>query len=181
MPAKGVFPAATVKATSVETRRVHTAVADGNGAYQLPLLPVGSYDLTAEAPGFKHTVRTGVDLHLNESLSIDFVLEVGAVTDTVEVTGQVARVNTEDGRMSALFGTDEVANIPSNGRYFNQLVALMPGTVSNIPSGPNSLTFNRAGVSVNGTRYNDNNWSQDGAFNVDTGANQNMNDAAGIE
>ncbi len=83
--------------------------------------------------------------------------------------------------MSALFGTDEVANIPSNGRYFNQLVALMPGTVSNIPSGPTSLTFNRAGVSVNGTRYNDNNWSQDGAFNLDTGANQNMNDSAGIE
>lgn len=178
---KAVVPKATVKAISVETRRVHAALTDSNGAYQLPLLPIGSYDLTAEAPGFKHTVRAAIDLHLNESLHIDIVLEVGAVTDTVEVTGQVARVNTEDASMSALFGTDEVANIPSNGRYFNQLVALMPGTVSNIPSGPSSLNFNRAGVSVNGTRYDDNNWSQDGAFNVDTGANGNMNDAASIE
>ncbi len=87
---KSVVPGATVKATSVETRRVHSAVADSNGGYQLPLLPICSYDLTAEAPGFKHTLRAGIDLHLNESLNIDFVLQVGAVTDTVEVTGQLA-------------------------------------------------------------------------------------------
>lgn len=176
-----LVPGATVKATNLGTKRVHPATTNADGNYSLPLLPIGTYELSAEASGFKRAAQTGLVLHVAESLNINFTLEVGRLTETVEVTGAVTRVNTEEGSMSALFGTHEVANIPTNGRYFNQLVALMPGTVSNIPAGPSSLAFNRAGVSVNGTRFNDNNWSVDGVFNVDTGANQNMNDAAGIE
>ena len=176
-----VIPGASIKALHVDTQRAYQTSGDGSGTYRLPTLPLGRYDITVEHPGFKRTTKAGIVLQLAESLVVDFALEVGSVADTVEVSAQVVRVNTEEGSMSALFGTREIANIPTNGRYFNQLVALMPGTVSNIPTGPGRLNFNRAGVSVNGTRYNDNNWSVDGVFAVDTGANQNMNDAAGIE
>jgi hypothetical protein len=176
-----IIPSAVIKAVHVDTQRTYQTTSDPSGGYRMPTLPVGRYDISVEHPGFKRATKTGITLQLAESLAVDFRLEVGSTTETVQVSAQVVRVNTEEGSMSALFGSREIANIPTNGRYFNQLVALMPGTISNIPTGPGRLNFNRAGVSVNGTRYNDNNWSVDGVFAVDTGANQNMNDAAGIE
>ena len=91
---------------------------------------------------------------------MDFTLELGEVSESVEVTGNYTRVDTEDASLSALLGTRDMQAIPVNGRNFNELLGLLPGTVSNIPTEPNPLAFNRAGASDGGTNPNHNNWSK---------------------
>jgi len=172
---------AKVTATEAGTQRARATLTDDSGVYTLPLLPVGTYTLSVEAVGFKRAVQAEVDLHLAENLRVNFKLQLGAVTETVEVTEEFTRVNTEDGSLSALLGTHDMQTIPVNGRNFNELLALLPGTVSSIPTEPQPLAFNRAGASINGTQPGHNNWSADGIFNMDTGGNGNMNDAVPIE
>jgi hypothetical protein len=83
--------------------------------------------------------------------------------------------------MSAMLGDRDMQAIPVNGRNFNELLGLLPGTVSNIPNEPNPLAFNRAGASMSGTNPQHNNWSQDGIYNMDIGAGGNFNDAVPME
>lgn len=172
---------AKVTATEAGTGRVHEGFSDAAGVYTLPLLPIGSYEIAAEVTGFKRAKQGNVLLHLAESLKVDFTLELGEVSESVEVSGTYTRVDTEDASLSALLGTRDMQSIPVNGRNFNELLGLLPGTVSNIPTEPNPLAFNRAGASVGGTNPNHNNWSEDGVYNMDIGGGGNMNDAVPIE
>jgi hypothetical protein len=180
-PSGAPVPNAKVTATETGTGRTHTTTSDGASNYTLSLLPIGSYSLAAEVTGFKRAVQADVVLHLGENLKVNFVLELGAVTASVEVSATYTRVNTEESSMAATVGARDMEGIPVNGRNFNEFLAILPGTVSSIPNEPNPLAFNRAGASMSGTRPNHNNWSQDGIFNMDIGANQNFNDSVPIE
>jgi hypothetical protein len=97
-------PIAGVKVTATElgTGHVHEALSDAAGGYTLPLLPIGAYQITAEITGFKRAKQSDVLLHLAEGLKVDFALELGAVTESVEVSGTYTRVDTEDASLSAL-------------------------------------------------------------------------------
>ena len=88
-----VVPGATVKATEVGTTFVRSAVAGVDGAYVLTSLRPTKYEITAEAAGFRSFRRTGVELLANQSLTLNIQLEVGAVTETVNVTGAAVQVN----------------------------------------------------------------------------------------
>jgi hypothetical protein len=180
-PSGAPIARAKVTATEAGTRRVHTTVCDDTGNYSLALLPVGTYELAAEAAGFKRGVQQDVMLHLGENLKVSFTLELGAVTESVEVSATYTRINTENASMSATVGSRDMQGIPVNGRNFNEFLGMLPGTVSTIPNEPNPLAFNRAGASMSGTRPGHNNWSQDGIFNMDIGAGGNFNDSVPIE
>ncbi len=91
-------PAAKVTATNNATGEVFTTKSNGEGFYTLPNLPIATYTLKLEAPGFKTFTRTGVALQVSQRAQIDVRLEIGSVNETVEVTGSpVLSLQTETG------------------------------------------------------------------------------------
>src|SRR6266850_3854723 len=117
-----VVPGATVTLTEVDRGIVHTVVADANGRYTMPGLPVGAYKLQIQKDSFKTYVQGGIVLQVNDHLVLNGVLEAGMVSQVVEVTGSVAAVQTEDASISNVIESKPIAELPLNGRYVTQLV-----------------------------------------------------------
>src|SRR5215467_705258 len=90
-----VIPGATVQAKNVETGLVYTAGSSETGNYTLPQLPIGTYEVTVELPGFKKFVRPGITLTATLSIRIDARLEVGAAGETVTVEAGAPLLKTE--------------------------------------------------------------------------------------
>src|SRR5262249_8508476 len=90
------------------------AVADNAGSYIIPLLRPGQYKITISAPGFKQFVRDNVTLVIGQAAGIDASLEVGEITQTVEVTGEAAMLQTETPNRSGLIDSRSVAELPLN-------------------------------------------------------------------
>ena len=138
-PSGAPVSSAKVTATETGTGHVHQAFSDASGVYTLPLLPIGSYEISAEITGFKRAKQSEVVLHLAENLKVDFTLELGAVTESVEVSGTYTRVNTEDASLSALLGAKDMQAIPVNPMNGNS--AVVNGTVATGQSAaPNGFT-----------------------------------------
>src|SRR2546425_13133289 len=83
-----VIPNATVSARSLETSAARTATTDASGAYHIPSVPAGLYQVTASAPGFKTAIRGDVTVTVGADIKLDFSLSVGSVTEQVEVTSE---------------------------------------------------------------------------------------------
>jgi len=150
------------------TGATRNTVTNQSGTYVLPLLPVGVYDVTAEANGFKKKTVTGATLELNQEARVDFALEVGAVTETVNVTGNAVALQTENAVVGHVVDNRYTTQIPLNGRDFAQLVLLVPGTATRpggfeqtVGAATGSLG---SGVAIGG-RDNQNNFTIDGAGN----------------
>src|SRR5450432_1571348 len=141
------------------------------------LLP-GSYSIAVEAVGFKKLSRSGVALDANDKLAVgDLALEVGAVTESIEVTGTAALLQTESVERSATINGKQVENIEVNGRNALDMAKLVPGV--NFTNGA-SYAVGSSGTganqfSVNGARPSQNQLSLNGIGNVDTGNNGGMN------
>jgi hypothetical protein len=125
-----VVPGATVTVKHLESGMTRTAEADANGRYNVPSLPIGQYELTAEKSGFKQEVRTGIDLAVAQQTVVDLKLEVGNIEQRVTVTAAAPMVNTTLSPTSGLVGEKEVKDLPLNGRSFDQLLTLNTGTVN---------------------------------------------------
>ena len=171
-----------VKITVTNTDRnqvVRSLTTDAVGIYAAPILPVGTYTLKVEAKGFKSEDRTGIVLNVNDELKINISLQLGATTDTVEVKEQAALVELETTASATTIGGTQVRELALNTRNYEQLVALMPGVAikanptdelfigNSVPSG----TSAQIPFAVDGNRNSANNWTVDGADNVDRGAN----------
>ncbi len=151
---------------------------NGNGEYVAPFLPIGHYELVAEAKGFKKLERHGITLNVNDNLTVNFSLEPGAVTETVTVDAEASPVELQTATASGLITGAQIRELAINTRNYEQLVALTPGVSTNLASdqlyvgvsSPTGLS-NQINFSVNGGRPTQNNWSIDGADNVDRGAN----------
>ena len=151
---------------------------NGNGEYVAPFLPIGHYSLVAEAKGFKKVERHGITLNVNDNLTVNFSLEPGTVTETVTVDAEASPVELQTATASSLITGTQIRELAINTRNYEQLVALTPGVSTNLASdqlyvgvsSPTGLS-NQINFSVNGGRPTQNNWSIDGADNVDRGAN----------
>jgi hypothetical protein len=148
------------------------------GHYAAPLLPGGHYDVTAEAPGFK-TVRTsGIELNVNDKRTIDFMLPVGATNEQVIVEAESLHVDLETPAAAGLISGTQIRELAINTRNYAQLVALQPGVSTSLTSdqmyvgvsAPNGA-MNILAFSINGNRPGQNNWTLDGADNLDRGGN----------
>jgi hypothetical protein len=129
-------PKAKVTATETQTG-VKTAVeADASGAYTIPFLPLGEYEVRAEAPGFKVFTRKGLKLSANEHPVIDIRLDVGAISEYVEVTADAPLLVTANPSVGQVITTAEVEDIPINGRTPMMLDNLALGVVSTFEPGP---------------------------------------------
>jgi Carboxypeptidase regulatory-like domain/TonB-dependent Receptor Plug Domain len=158
---------------------IRTVTSDNSGEYVAPLLPIGNYEITTTATGFKQTVQ-GAVLNVNDKLTINFVLAVGGIEEKVTVEASELQVELQSPTASGLITGTQVRELSLNNRNYEQLVALQPGVsygggdqlyvgVMNPNGDDNSVAF-----SINGARDNANNWTIDGADNVDRGSNSTL-------
>ena len=172
-----------VKITITNTARgqvVRTVKTGGSGTYSAPLIPVGVYALKVEAVGFKSEERQGVVLNVTDDLKINFSLQVGSASETIEVTAEAAAVELGSPASSNTIEGTQITELGLGTRNYEQLVSLMPGVATNAVDDlyvGNSLPSGSASTvpfSINGMRNSSNNWTVDGADNVDRGSNQTL-------
>ncbi|HEX6545517.1 MAG TPA: carboxypeptidase regulatory-like domain-containing protein, partial [Bryobacteraceae bacterium] len=160
-----VVPAAPVTLINEGTGRQQTTATDAGGRYNFLPLPVGNYTINVVAPGFKKISRTGINLTAEQALTVNFTLEIGQASEQVEVTGEVAGIETVTSTVRTVVGHQLIENLPLNGRNALQLQTLIPGAINQ--TGARVSLSQEDGISVNGARGNDNNVLLDGGHNND--------------
>jgi len=134
-PAGAVIANAPVEAKNVATGTLYPVATTGTGNYTLSELPVGTYEISVTAPGFKKAVRTGVEVASQTTFRVDFTLQVGAATESVTITAEAPLLKTESGELSHNVSIDRVDNLPiftlgSDGAGVRNplaVVAMLPG------------------------------------------------------
>ncbi|HLM98543.1 MAG TPA: TonB-dependent receptor [Bryobacteraceae bacterium] len=174
-----VVPGAAVTATEVNTNSKTTTRADASGNYVITPLRVGTYTVAVEAQGFKKETHSGIVLEVQARVRVDFTLQVGSIAEVVNITSEVPVVETETSSLGDVVDSQQVTDLPLNGRDFTQLATLTTGVIkitesSGSINGATSQSNGNAGgaFAVNGTRGNLNNFMLDGVDN-------NSNDNAG--
>lgn len=120
-------PGVEVVALRVETNQKYTGISSDDGTYVIPALPIGQYQLTATLTGFSTFKQSGIVLEVGQRMRLDIALKVGQVTETVEVTGEVSRIQTESSSAGTTVEQKRIENLPLNGRHILDLVKLIPG------------------------------------------------------
>lgn len=168
-----VIPGAEVTATHSETGRAAQVQTNENGAYVLAALELGAYAVEVSSEGFKTFRRPDIVLNVRDRIRVDVQLDLGEVTEVIEVTSQVVALQTENASVEEVVSGKQVANLAMNGRNFMQLAALVPGANNNNNGGFNTPTGvgsgSAANISFNGMRRNHNVWRVDGQENYDRG------------
>ncbi len=168
-----VIPGAEVTITREETGTVTAVSTNEVGSYTAAALELGTYTVEVQSSGFKSFRSTGLVLNVRDRTVIDVALELGEVTETIEVTDTAVQLQTENATVEEVVSGRQVENIAMNGRNFMQLAALVPGASStnnfgfNTPTGVGS--GGAASISFNGMRRNHNVWRVDGQENYDRG------------
>src|SRR5437667_11079306 len=162
-----VLPGVEIKATQTDTGRARTTVTNETGSYVLPSLPLGPYRFEAALPGFRTFVQTGILLLVNSSPVINPTLEVGQVTEQVEVQANATQVESRSSGVALVFETQRILDLPLNGRQVTDLItasglAVRTGTSPgyNMRTG---VSISVAGGMTFGVQY-----SLDGAPHLDT-------------
>jgi hypothetical protein len=140
-----VIPGARVTVTSASTGIAKSAVTAGTGEYTINYLLPGSYNVAVTANGFTTTRQQGVELQLSQEARVDFQLQVGAATEQVTVQGAPPLLQTESSSLGNVVGEVETQNLPLNGRKFEDLAILTPGTTA---YDPDNHTSTEDGASV---------------------------------
>ncbi|MDX2179753.1 MAG: TonB-dependent receptor [Bryobacteraceae bacterium] len=161
--AGGVMPGASVTATHRETGLSRTATASEAGDYVFVQLPVGTFTVRATSPGFKESIQTDLLIQVNENRRVDFELQIGQVSEKVEVTAQSAQVETRTGTIGEVVDSRRIADLPLNGRNPVQLQLLVAGAGRR---GGRDQQQNET-VSINGSAFRGNNYALDGGDNHD--------------
>src|SRR5213593_3688124 len=134
-----VLPGVEVTATQTETGARRSTVTNETGNYVLPNLPLGSYRLEAALPGFRTFVQTGIVLQVNSNPTIKIVLQVGQVSEQVEVQGNASLVETRSVSVGQVMETARIMELPLNGRNAQELLLLGGGAVQAAPAGGSSF------------------------------------------
>ena len=177
-PSGATVPGAKVTITNTDRNQVlRTITTDPTGAYSAPLIPVGQYSVKVEVNGFKTETRTAIALNVSDDLKINIILQVGSMTDVVTVEASALSVELGTAASANTIDGTQVRELSIATRNYEQLVALMPGVVSvatdelyignSAPAG----TAATMPFYINGSRNSANNWTVDGADNVDRGSN----------
>ncbi len=125
-----IIPGAKVTATRVETGVAQSTVTTGAGSYTIPSLVVGTYNVVAEAQGFKSGTAENITLDVSQERAVDFKLVVAGVTQQVEVNAAPPLINTTNATLAQIVSTEQVENLPLNGRNIEGLMTMQPGIVN---------------------------------------------------
>lgn len=161
---------ATITIKEVSKGTVQTYQTDENGAYYAPFLTPGAYEVTVEKTGFRKQASRPFDLQVDQKARVDFTMQVGDVTSSVEVTATAPLVRSETAELGQVIAEKAVRELPLNGRNFAQLVYLAPNVTTG-QQGENlsgASSFNpRAASNFNalGSQANSNAWLVDGIDN----------------
>jgi hypothetical protein len=171
--AGAVISGATLKITSQATGLTREAKTDDSGHYLIPLLPAMDYTIRIEFQGFQSTEQRDVRLQVDEHREVDFALAPASVTTAVEVNATEVAVETANPTLGQVITSEQVADLPLNGRNFVQLATLTPGTTSS--TNPNSFFTSAASseaatrgsfsLSSGGSREQETDWLLDGNDN----------------
>ena len=151
-PQNAVVPGATVVLTNVRTGLARTTETDAQGRYQFVQVPPGTYRVETELSGFKKAFRDNVELLVNTPTTLEIRLELGELTETVEVSSEAVALNTTDATLGNAFREEQVRQLPLEGRNVVSLLSLQPGVtstgeVSGSRSDQNNVTLD--GIDVN--------------------------------
>ncbi len=168
-----IIPGATVVATSQGTGLSRDVKTDSSGHYLIPLLPVGTYTLRVDAPGFQSAESKDLKLQIDEARELDFTIVPATVVTTVAVSGEAVAVETGSPSLGQVITSQEVSQLPLNGRDFVQLATLTAGATAEtnpnsfFTSGSDSEVAARGSfsLSVGGSRPNSTDWLLDGVDN----------------
>ena len=171
--AGAVVSGATVRATAQETGLSREAKTDDSGHYLIPLLPVAHYTIRVESQGFQNTEQRDIRLQVDEHREVDFTLAPASVTSMVEVNATEVAVETANPTLGQVITSEQVADLPLNGRNFVQLATLTPGTTSStspvsfFTSAASSEAATRGSFSLSsgGSREQETDWLLDGNDN----------------
>lgn len=125
---KAAMPGVTLTARNPATGFSRTAVSGPTGTYRIDLLKPGTYEVTAELQGFATMVFKGVVVQIGSSVAVDFTMQVGALSESVNVSGETPLVQTTRSDVGQVINSSMVANMPLSGRRFQDLSLLVPGT-----------------------------------------------------
>ncbi len=161
-----IVPGATVVATNLATGVKAETQTNSEGVYSFLALPAGKYQVDVTLSGFKDFRKTDITVNANDVLRLDVPLELGTVTDTVEVTANAVRVETSSTQLGDVIDSTKMTTEPLNGRSYIDLLGLQPGVVpvnhNRSTSGEVSGGLAAGNVSVSGARENSNGFMVNG-------------------
>ncbi len=175
-PAGSGVAGATVEAAQQDSGLHRTVTSSADGGYNLPDLPVGPYQLKVSGTGFSSYQQSGIVIEVGNNLRIDVKLQVGGVTQTVQVDAAASMVQTEDQSISQVIDRQRTIDLPLNGRQATQLI-LLTGAATTAPNGDLVGTKNypsSAALSVAGGQATNINYLMDGTDNNDAFTNVNL-------
>lgn len=163
-PSGSVVPGATIKVTNDATGETHTVVATSNGNYLVPLLPPGRYTVDATGKGFKTLQFQHVSIHVTETATLNIRLELGEISEIVNVQGATAQLDTTSSALGNITDERMVDNLPLVTRNYLQILGLSPGVSADITDAA-SIGRGNVGIeySTSGNIENDNNFQMNGS------------------
>lgn len=143
-PTGAVVPGAIVQAVNADTNVARSTQSDASGEYVFPFLPPGNYRLVIRRAGFQETIKSGLTLHIQETIAQNFALSLGSSSQSVQVTGEAPIMQTESAALGQVVDNRTISTLPLNGRDYTQLVTLVAGAA------PNRYSRASNGFSLNG-------------------------------
>src|SRR2546426_4698844 len=177
-----LIPGVSITVKHTESGLTRSVVSGERGGYNVPLLPVGAYEITTTMPGFKQVIRSGINLVVGQEAVVDLTLEVGAAAEQITVSEEAPLVDTTTSSTSGVITEQQVKELPLNGRSFDNLILLNAGVsnaTSNTLDGGAWNMFSVAGKRPETNRYTINgvDWvggSATGQFITPNGASRQL-------
>ncbi len=168
----GVIPGVTVTVINEGTGIKWEAKTNQVGNYTVPLLQPGVYRIEVQTEGFRSLSRSGIRLEVAQTAKLDFKLELGSVTESIEVKDTAPLLDAGSNAIGGLVASDKVENLPLKGRNSNAFMMLVPGVrATRATTGQPVLESHYQFFSVNGSRPNQNQFQLDGGNNTDLAFN----------
>jgi hypothetical protein len=176
-PTDAVIPAVDVTVTNEDTGLRRETRSNELGYYVVPLLQPGRYTVSLQKQGLRPIRRSGITLEVDQAARLDFVMEVGSVTETVQVNANVVAVETQSATLKEVVDERRIRELPLNGRDATQLILLLPGVYgttrdnSGLRQAGSGRGIVQVGIASNGARGNMVNYMLDGTTHNDTYTN----------
>ena len=175
-PSAAGVPNSVVTVTNTATNAIRTAETNQQGLYTFQSVPPGFYSVKVEHTGFKTASSTNIEVQVQQTLRLDFTLQVGQVSESVEVSATAALLQSENATVGTVVETKSITELPLNGRQYLNLVTLSPN-VSNLAP-PSGQAQSRQGadrsnqaISAGGNRIVFDYYTLDGVVNTDPNFN----------
>jgi hypothetical protein len=166
-PSGAAVPGAEVRASQTETGAVRTVTSNPDGSYVLTNLPIGPYQIEASKEGFTKYVQTGIVLQVSSNPTVDIALNVGAISDKVEVQANAVMVETQNTSVGQVIQNQQILDLPLNGRQATDLIVLTGAAVQTATSNNRALQ-NEPAIAVAGGLSFGTTYLLDGVMHNDT-------------